>query len=121
MALQTEYEFNLPKGYVDESGSLHRKGTMRLAAAADEILPMKDPRVKTNPAYLSIIVLARVISKLGELKDVSPGVIEKLFIGDLTFLQELYRRVNGDGNVMLNLKCPHCGGAFKESLPNPGE
>lgn len=121
MALQTEYEFNLPKGYVDENGNLQGKGIMRLASAADEILPMKDPRVQRNPSYLSVIVLSRVITKLGELKDVTPGTIEKLFIGDLTYLQELYRRINGDGNMVLDLKCPHCGENFEETLTAPGE
>jgi len=121
MALQTEYEFTLPKGYIDDSGDLHRKGVMKLASAADEILPMKDPRVQRNPSYLSVIVLSRVITKLGELKDVTPGTIEKLFIGDLTYLQELYRRINGDGDMILNLKCPHCGESFEETLTAPGE
>lgn len=121
MVLQTEYEFTLPRGFVDQDGNLHKDGVMRLATAADEILPMKDPRVQRNPAYLAVITLSRVIAKLGELKDVNPGVIERLFIGDLTYLQELYRRVNGDGNLMLNLKCPHCGESFEEAITAPGE
>ena len=121
MALQTEFEFTLPKGYVGENGDLHQKGVMRLASAADEILPMKDPRVQRNPSYLSVIVLSRVITKLGELNDVTPGTIEKLFIGDLTYLQELYRRINGDGNLLLDLKCPHCGEPFQETISAPGE
>ena len=121
MALQTEYEFTLPKGYLDEKGDLQKKGVMRLASAADEILPMKDPRVQRNPAYLSVIVLSRVITKLGELPDVTPGTIEQLFIGDLTYLQELYRRINGDGELLLNLKCPHCKEEFQETFTAPGE
>lgn len=121
MVLQTEYEFTLPRGYVDEAGALHKKGVMRLATAADEILPMKDPRVQRNPAYLAIITLARVVTKLGELQDINPGIVERLFIGDLTFLQELYRRINGDGNISLNLKCPHCGETFEETITAPGE
>jgi hypothetical protein len=121
MALQTEYEFTLPKGCVDEKGDIHQKGVMRLASAADEILPMKDPRVQRNPSYLSVIVLSRVITKLGELKDVTPGTIEKLFINDLVYLQELYRRINGDGNLLLNLKCPHCNEEFQETITAPGE
>jgi len=70
---QTEIEFELPKGYVDDSGTLHRRGTMRLATAADEILPLRDPRVQQNEAYLTVIVLARVITRLGSLPDVHPG------------------------------------------------
>ncbi len=121
MVLQTEFEFTLPKGYVDEQGNLHKKGVMRLASAADEILPMKDPRVQRNPAYLAVIVLSRVVTKLGELNDVNPGIIEKFYIGDLTYLQELYRRINGDGNLVMELKCPHCGEAFEETFTAPGE
>jgi hypothetical protein len=114
--LQTEFEFVLPKGYVDEEGSLHRKGLMRLATAADEILPMKDPRIQRNPAYLTIIVLSRVITKLGDLKDVNPGTIEKLFVGDLAYLQELYRRANGDGSLVAKVTCPKCGEQFDEEI-----
>ena len=121
MALQTEFEFTLPKGYVDEDGELQRKGIMRLANAADEILPMKDPRVQRNPSFLSVIVLSRVITKLGELKNVSTATIESLFIADLTYLQELYRRINGDGNLVLDLKCPHCKEPFEELITAPGE
>src|SRR4051794_30305271 len=91
---QTEIEFELPKGYVDEEGALHRRGTMRLATAADEILPLRDPRVQQNEAYLAIIVLARVITRLGSLDDISTGVIERLFASDLGYLQRLYERFN---------------------------
>ncbi len=121
MILQTEYEFELPKGYAAVDGSLHKTGVMRLASAADEILPMKDPRVQSNPAYLTIILLSRVVTKLGELKDVTPGVIEKLFVGDLTYLQEFYKRINGDGNLTLSVKCPGCGETFETGFNSPGE
>jgi len=119
--LQTEYEFTLPKGYVDDDGGLHKKGVMRMASAADEILPMKDPRVQSNPAYLGIILLSRVITKLGELNNINPGIIEKLFVADLTFLQEFYKTVNGNGNIMLKVKCPKCGEDFEKELSAPGE
>lgn len=120
MALQTEYEFALPKGYVDEDGSLHKQGTMRLATAADEILPLKDPRVQNNPAYLTIILLSRVITKLGTLEDVNPRIIEGLFVEDLAYLQEFYRRVNVGESLTLTTKCPHCNGQVEVSL-NQGE
>jgi hypothetical protein len=92
---QTEIEFELPKGYVDEAGTLHRRGTMRLATAADEILPLRDPRVQQNEAYLAVIVLSRVITRLGTLPDVHTGVIEGLFASDLGHLQRLYEKLNG--------------------------
>jgi hypothetical protein len=91
---QTEIEFELPKGYVDDTGTLHRRGTMRLATAADEILPLRDPRVQQNEAYLTVIVLARVITRLGSLADVHAGVIEGLYASDLAYLQRLYDRFN---------------------------
>jgi len=116
MALQTEYEFTLPKGFIDEEGNLHQKGVMRLATAADEILPQKDPRVQSNPAYLTMILLSRVIIKLGLLNDVNPRVIEGLFLEDLNYLQELYQRVNGNGELTLRTKCSHCGEEIEVSL-----
>src|SRR5438105_1201713 len=91
---QTEVEFTLPKGYLDADGVLHREGVMRLATAADEILPLKDPRVQQNPAYLTVIVLARVITRLGSLADVNTKTIEGLFASDLDYLQGLYERLN---------------------------
>lgn len=91
---QTEVGFELPKGYVDDAGTLHRKGTMRLATAADEILPLRDPRVQQNEAYLTVIVLSRVVTKLGTLADIHTGVIEGLYASDLAYLQRLYERFN---------------------------
>ncbi len=91
---QTEFEFILPKGYLDGEGNLHRRGMMRLATAIDEIAPMRDPRVKMNPAYATVIILARVITRLGALTEVSPAIVEDLFAQDLNYLQLLYRRIN---------------------------
>lgn len=93
-ALQTEIDFTLPKGYVDTNGTLHRQGVMRLATAADEILPLRDPRVQQNAAYITIIVLSRVITRLGSLPDVDTRVVEGLFASDLDYLQRLYQRLN---------------------------
>lgn len=120
MGLQTEYEFTLPKGYVDESGGVHRRGMLRLATAADEILPLKDPRVQGNPAYLTVILLSRVVTKLGTLEDVNPRVIEGLFVEDTAYLQEFYRRVNGGEQLTIAAKCPHCSQQVEVNL-NPGE
>jgi hypothetical protein len=94
MMFQTEFEFTLPKGFLDTDGNLHRKGVMRLAKAIDEILPLRDPRVKSNPAYSTVIILSRVITKLGALNEVTPVVIEELFACDLNYLYQFYRRIN---------------------------
>ena len=120
--LQTEFEFTLPKGYIDKDGNLHRHGIMRLANAKDEIAPLEDPRVHRNQAYLVVILLARVITKLGELKDVNPGVIESLFSADLAYLQDLYRRINANGHTGVMIMCPQCEHEFEvaESLLNSG-
>ena len=115
--LVTEIPFELPKGYVDAEGTLHRSGTMRLATAADEIYPLKDPRVRSWPAYLVIILLARVVTRLGTLTEVNPGVIEGLFSGDLAHLQDLYNRVNGLGPSVVAAHCPHCGEGHEVEVP----
>jgi len=115
---QTEYEFTLPKGYVDENGSLHKKGVMRLATAADEILPLKDPRVQQNPAYLSVILFSRIITRLGDLQTINPKVIEGLFASDLAYLQDLYTQINGNGSNVIKTTCPKCEHEFEvEVLP----
>lgn len=106
--LATEFAFELPKGYVDPAGDLHRTGTMRLATAADEIYPLKDPRVRGWPAYLIVLLLSRVVTKLGALPEVTPGVVEGLFSEDLAFLQDLYNRVNGLTPRVVTTRCPHC-------------
>jgi len=92
--LQTEFEFTLPKGYLDGDGNLHRKGVMRLSRAMDEIVPMRDPRVKSNPAYATVIILSRVITRLGALEEVTPAVVEGFFACDLSYLQKFYRQIN---------------------------
>jgi hypothetical protein len=119
MAIQTEYEFTLPKGFVDENGNLHRKGVMRLAKAADEILPLKDPRVKQNAAYLSVIVLSRVITKLGDLSNVTTKAVENLFASDYAYLQTFYNRINGEGSTKVMAKCPNCKTEFELEIGNP--
>lgn len=110
MAFQTEIEFRLPRGYMDEDGTLHHEGVMRLATAADEILPLKDPRVQSNPAYLTVIVLSRVVTKLGGLPDVNPRIIENLYASDVSYLQSLYQKLNtnGNGNGHKRVACPNC-------------
>lgn len=112
MAFQTEIEFRLPRGYMDEDGTLHHEGVMRLATAADEILPLKDPRVQSNPAYLTVIVLSRVVTKLGGLPDVNPRIIENLYASDVSYLQSLYQKLNtnGNGNGHTKVACPNCNG-----------
>lgn len=109
MAFQTEFTFTLPRGYIDDTGMIHKEGTMRLANAADEILPLKDPRVQQNPGYLTIILLARVITKLGSLPAVDTRTVEKLFTMDLAYLQDLYERINTTEMPVYRGVCPHCG------------
>ena len=114
---QTEHEFTLPMGYLDKDGTLHRDGLMRLATAADEILPLKDPRVQKNPAYLTVILLSRVVTRLGSVDPVTPNVIEGLFAADLAYLQVLYNEINRSDERQ-TVVCPQCQHAFamEESL-----
>jgi hypothetical protein len=121
MTLQTEFEFTLPKGYVAEDGTLHKQGTMRLATAADEILPMKDPRVQSNPAYLTMILLSRVITKLGTVETINPKSMENLFASDLSYLQELYGKINGNGSSRIKATCPKCEHEFELEYDGLGE
>jgi len=118
MAFKTEFEFTLPKGYVDDEGNLHRKGVMRLATAKDEIVPLQDFRVKNNRAFLVIILLSRVITKLGDMKDgaVNTGVVEAFFSADLSYLQEFYRQINESGTANVGAKCPSCGQEFQVDI-----
>lgn len=120
MTLQTEFEFTLPRGYVDQDGNLHRHGAMRLATAMDEIAPLRDPRVRNNQAYLVIILLSRVITRLGSLSFINTGVIENLFAADLAYLQELYRRINEEGHTSIPAICPECETEFEVDLASLG-
>ena len=120
MTLQTEFEFTLPRGYVDEAGNLHRHGVMRLATALDEIAPLRDLRVRSNQAYLVIVLLARVIVKLGNLTQVTTAVVENLFAADLAYLQALYRQINEQGTSLLTITCPECSAQYEVDLANLG-
>ena len=121
MGFITEFDFFLPKGFVDEDGALHKSGIMRLSTAADEILPMKDPRVQQNPAYLTVILLSRVVTRLGDLKMVNTRIIEGLFSADLGYLQEFYRRINGNGSSAIKAICPKCEHKFDTEVVPSGE
>ena len=100
---------------------MHREGVMRLSTAFDEVAPMKDPRVQTNPGYLVIILLSRVITRLGDVTHINPKVIESLFSADLAFLQDFYRRVNENGHSRLGVTCPHCESKFEVETSSVGE
>jgi hypothetical protein len=115
--LVTEVGFTLPRGYVDAAGDMHRHGVMRLATAADEIYPLKDPRVQNWPAYLIVLLLARVVTKLGQVPEVHAGVIEGLFSEDLAHLQELYNRVNGLSPTTVASECARCGHVQQVEVP----
>jgi hypothetical protein len=114
--LRTEFPFVLPRGYPDGSGGLHREGVMRLATARDEIQTQTDARVRQNPAYLTVLLLERTITKLGSLPAIDTSVVEDLFASDLAFLQDLYRRINQDGHTEATVACPECGNVFGVDL-----
>lgn len=118
--LQTEYPFVLPRGYVDDGGTIHRNGVMRLATAKDEIMPLRDPRVRDNEAYLTVLLLARVVLRIGTIDDVHPGVVERMFATDLAFLQDLYRRINSEGHTHAAVTCPSCGADFEVDVAGDG-
>lgn len=113
--LQTTFEFTLPEGYVDDEGNRHREGAMRLATAADELNPLNDPRVQSNGAYLTVILLSRVVTELGDVHEVTPGTIENLFVADLAYLQDMYERLNARGANVVDVTCPDCETEFEVS------
>jgi hypothetical protein len=118
MMQPTEFPFSLPQGYIDTEGNVHQEGVMRLSTAYDEIAPLQDPRVQRNPGYLIIILLSRVISRLGNVEHINPKLIEGLFSADLVYLQDLYQRINQQGHLRLLVVCPHCEGEFEvEPVP----
>ncbi len=120
MKLQTEFPFTLPRGYVDGAGKVHNQGVMRLATAMDEIVPLRDPRVRTNQAYLTIILLARVITRIGDETNITTNVIENLFAADMAYLQTFYRKINEEGVSLITLACPECEHRFAVDLTDLG-
>jgi hypothetical protein len=123
VALRTEFDFTLPRGYVDRSGMVHRQGTMRLATARDELVPLFDDRVREHEEYLTVVLLARVITRLGTIDDVHAGILENMFAADVAFLQDLYRRINQEGHTRAAVSCPACQHEFTVDVAGgrPGE
>ena len=114
--MRTEFAFTLPRGYVDAAGTVHREGTMRLATARDEIEPLRDAQVRQNEAYLAVLLLARVITSLGEITEITPELVEGLYAADFDHLQRLYERLNTDGEAVGAVVCPHCTQGFEVDL-----
>lgn len=119
-ALNTEFEFTLPRGYVDAAGTVHRTGVMRLATAMDEIAPLRDSRVRQNQAYLVVILLSRVVTRLGTIDQVTPHEIESLFTSDLAYLQRLYRQINERGTSVVTVQCPECSSDVEVDIASLG-
>ncbi|MFD7085562.1 hypothetical protein ACFYXV_23690 [Streptomyces sp. NPDC002181] len=115
-SLRTEFPFELPRGYVDDAGTVHRDGVMRLSTARDELVPLRDVRVQENPAYLSVVLLGRVITRLGTVPMVHDGIVENMFASDLAFLQDFYRQINAEGHTRAAVQCPHCSEPFEVEL-----
>ncbi|HXD70885.1 MAG TPA: hypothetical protein VN615_13565 [Gaiellales bacterium] len=114
--LRTQYAFTLPRGYVDASGAVHREGVMRLATARDELEPLRDPAVRENEAYLTVLLLARVILRIGDQTTITPELVEGLYAADFDHLQRLYERINSDSEAVGQVDCPSCGIAFEVDL-----
>ncbi|MGB4325695.1 MAG: hypothetical protein WBJ33_10590 [Candidatus Nanopelagicales bacterium] len=122
-SFQTTFEFVLPRGYVDANGAVHREGTMRLATARDELMPLLDPKVRENEAFLSLVLLARVVTQLGTLPSIDDQVMGGLWATDLAFLQDLYRQINSEGHTLVEVSCPSCSTNFAVDMAGggPGE
>ncbi len=120
MTLRTEFEFTLPRGYIDGDGNLHRKGVMRLANASDEIAPMKGPPSSVNPAYLAVILLSRVVTQVGDVCQINPKVIKDLVAADFAYLEDFYRCINETGTNRIHVVCPECQAAFEAEVNSTG-
>lgn len=116
MILQREYEFTLPKGYMDQEGNLHRNGVMRLATALDEIEAARAPGAKANGDYMSVILLSRVVTRLEGVENITPAVIEQLFTADFAFLQNMYETINNAEEAVIHVQCPYCNKNFTDTL-----
>jgi hypothetical protein len=114
--MKTEFPFTLPRGYVDPAGTVHREGAMRLATARDEIEPLRSAEVRQNEAYLSVLLLSRVVTRIGNVTDVTPDLVENLFASDFDHLQRLYERLNTDGESVGAVTCPACSESFEVDL-----
>ena len=114
--MQTEVAFTLPRGYIDPAGGVHREGTMRLATARDEIEPLSDAEVRRNQAYLSVLLLSRTVTRLGDITEITPDLVEQLYAGDFDHLQRLYERINSDGEAVGVVSCPACAHRFEIDL-----
>jgi len=112
----TEYAFTLPRGYADAEGAIHREGTMRLATARDEIEPLRDPTVRANEAYLSVLLLSRVVTRIGSLTEITPELVEGMYASDFDHLQRMYERLNANGEAVGLVTCPSCAEAFEVDL-----
>jgi hypothetical protein len=119
--MKTEFEFALPRGYVDSDGTVHRDGIMRLATARDEIEPLRDASVRQNEAYLAVLLLARVVTRLGTITMLTPDLIEGLYAADFDHLQRLYERINADGEAVGSVSCPACAHPFEVDLSEIGD
>ena len=117
---QTTFDFVLPRGYVDADGRVHREGTMRLATARDELIPLLDPKVRENDAFLSLVLLARVVTKLGDVPTIDDQVMGGLWATDLAFLQDLYRQINSEGHTLIEVPCPSCSFDFAVDMAGDG-
>lgn len=116
MELQTVYPFRLPKGYLDREGTLHREGQMRLATAGDELSAMRDPKVKADESYLNLLLLSKVVTSLGTLTEITPDILEGLFISDMEYLQNMYETINKADHPQIQVTCPHCGRQFVDTI-----
>lgn len=117
---QTTFDFVLPRGYVDADGRVHREGTMRLATARDELVPLLDPKVRENDAFLSLVLLARVVTQLGDVPTIDDQVMGGLWATDLAFLQDLYRQINSEGHTLVEVSCPSCSYVFAVDMAGDG-
>jgi hypothetical protein len=114
--VRTEVPFTLPVGLLDGRGVVHRDGLMRLATARDELEPLRDAVVRGHAAYLSVLLLARTVTRIGTITEVTPELLESMYAADFDHLQRVYERINAAGDAVGVVDCPHCGRDFEIDL-----
>ena len=104
-----EVEFTLPLGYMDGEGMLIRHGKMRPSTAYDELVVQDHEKNQFNKRYRDILILSQVITELGDIKLITPELIEEFFEMDFIYLQMLYKELNSSAEKKAEVRCPACG------------
>ena len=110
---QEEINFELPKGYRDKKGEIHKIGKIRLPKGLDrEVL---DPIARKNIGEATTLMLTRCVESF-EGVNVNNDVIRGLSIKDREYLAGLLKDNIFGVKFEIDIICDTCGTEFKASL-----